>query len=258
MSASGGSGSPPPVPTPVTREWTRVVTELRRPVVISPHLDDAVLSVPGFLLAHPEATVLTVFSASDPAGVPSRWDQRCGLAQTADPMAVRRAEDAAALRRLGVRGRCLGEVDGAYRSDGGQDRDVAAIARRLESVLDQLAPDGVAAPIGLLHPDHLAAHDAALLVASRRGAWSWFCYEDHPYRFVPGALAWRLGELLRAGLHPTPAPMPRRVDPVAVAAALACYRSQLAVLEEDWGLAALRGAGVGEAWWRLSRDAAGG
>lgn len=258
MSAARDSTSPPPRPAPVTREWTRVVTGLRRPIVLSPHLDDAVLSVPGFLLAHPGATVLTVFSASDPAALPSPWDQRCGLAASADPMCVRREEDQAALRRLGVRGRYLGEVDGGYHPDGGQQRDVTAVAARLESALDELAPSAVAVPMGLLHPDHITTHDAALLVAARRDAWSWFCYEDHPYRFVPGALAWRVGELLRNGLTPTPAAMPRRVDPRRTAAAVSCYRSQLAALEEDWGLAGLRGAGVGETWWRLHRNDSGG
>ena len=78
--------------------------ELDRLLVISPHLDDAVLSCGALLLAHPGATVATLFAASPPAYTDplNEHDTDCGFRPGDDTMAVRREEDVRAMRAVGA------------------------------------------------------------------------------------------------------------------------------------------------------------
>ncbi|MGY1741630.1 MULTISPECIES: PIG-L family deacetylase [unclassified Blastococcus] len=79
-----------------------------RVLAVSPHLDDAAFSAGGTLAAlaaagH-EVTVLTCFTATvpDPAGFALACQLDKGLPAEADYMALRRAEDAAAMAALGA------------------------------------------------------------------------------------------------------------------------------------------------------------
>jgi LmbE family N-acetylglucosaminyl deacetylase len=79
-----------------------------RVLAVSPHLDDAAFSVGGTLAALADAghevTVLTCFTASvpDPTGFALACQLDKGLPADADYMALRRAEDAAAMAVLGA------------------------------------------------------------------------------------------------------------------------------------------------------------
>jgi hypothetical protein len=66
-------------------------------VVVSPHLDDAVLSVYGQL--GPETTVITVLAGLPPEGCLSDWDGQSGATDSRARMAERREEDRRALAR---------------------------------------------------------------------------------------------------------------------------------------------------------------
>jgi LmbE family N-acetylglucosaminyl deacetylase len=84
----------------------------RRIVVVSPHLDDAVLSLGATIRAAARAgddvCVLTVF-AGDPGSVESasEWDARAGFRTGGEAARVRRDEDTAACAVLGARTRWL-------------------------------------------------------------------------------------------------------------------------------------------------------
>lgn len=73
------------MPAAVTdmREWGLPEPgELDRVVILSPHLDDAVLGCGRFMAAHPGVTVLTVY-AGKPTYYPepmTRWDRIAGTA----------------------------------------------------------------------------------------------------------------------------------------------------------------------------------
>ena len=84
------------------------------------------------------------------------------------------------------------------------------------------------------------------------GAPSWFCYEDHGYKHLPGLLAWRIAKLFRAGLWPTPAIVPIEPDMTRKRAAIACYASQVPPLERDHALTERLDANVPEQYWRLA------
>jgi LmbE family N-acetylglucosaminyl deacetylase len=110
----------------------------------------------------------------------------------------------------------------------------------------------VLVPFGLANPDHVTTHDAGRLLVDRRPAWSWWCYVDAGYSHIPGLLAWRVAQLFRSGLWPTPARVPVDGGLDRKRAALACYRSQLPALAEDWGFDASLPDPAPEQVWRLA------
>src|SRR4051812_32684970 len=76
--------------------------ELDRIVVVSPHLDDAVLGCGRFMSVHRGVTVVSVF-AGNPSAYPDPmrlWDVQSGFGPDDDVMEVRRDEDRAALSVL--------------------------------------------------------------------------------------------------------------------------------------------------------------
>jgi LmbE family N-acetylglucosaminyl deacetylase len=239
------------------REWGLVdADELATVVIVSPHLDDAVLGCGRFMAAHPGTTVVTVY-----AGAPDRypdpmthWDTLAGFAAGDDVLAARRAEDAAALGVLGATPRWLDFVEHQYLPRAawvGPDATVDG----LEAALRELAPTAVFLPFGLANPDHGATHEAGLLVRERFPEPAWFCYEDTGYKHIPGLLAWRVPRLFRAGLWPTPVAL-RADDPDdRKRAALDRYPSQWRALDADWRLAPKLVAP--EQLWRLAPPPAG-
>lgn len=227
--------------------------ELDRIVVISPHLDDAVLGCTHLLAAHPGTTVVTVF-AGRPATYPDpmeRWDALCGFQPGDEVHAARRAEDAAALELLEARPVWLDFVEHSHlpRTEWVRGEDLAAA---LEAVLRATDPTAVVAPFGLANPDHDATHDAAMLVRQRYPEPAWFCYEDMGYKHIPGLLASRIARLFVAGTWPTPAALPLAVDEARKRAVVDCYPSQVRALEAEWQVGAKLAAPAPEQFWRLA------
>src|SRR5689334_9636806 len=184
--------------------------ELDRVVVVSPHLDDAVLSCARFMAAHPGCTVATVFAGNPPSYPdPMRlWDEQSGFGPGDDVMAARRAEDEAALAVLAAEPRHLDFVEHTYLPD---DRPVApaVIEPALTETLRELRPTLVLAPFGLANPDHDVTHKACMLARDALGeATQWWCYEDTGYKHIPGMLAWRVARLFRRDVWPTPVSPP--------------------------------------------------
>ncbi|SLM93735.1 glycosyltransferase [Brachybacterium nesterenkovii] len=114
-------------------------------LILSPHLDDAVLSVSA-LLDEPGAEVWTVFAGVPADGVSTAWDRACGYDSGAELVRDRRLEDAAAL--AGIRHRHLDLLDRAYADPGERPQDLAELAAQLRAWLTE-HPDGLlVAPSG--------------------------------------------------------------------------------------------------------------
>jgi len=182
-----------------------------RLLAISPHLNDAVLSI-GAGLAQAardgaKVTVYTVFAGTAPppySVAAQRMHAVWGLEPDDDAPLRRRNEDIAALEHLGVayrHGRFLDSIyrrlpDGRWLADhveGGQklaisehspDSDpelVAEIAEDIKSIIDEVDPTLLVTCAAILdHPDNQAARDAALFAAHEKNipARLW---EDLPY-----------------------------------------------------------------------------
>jgi LmbE family N-acetylglucosaminyl deacetylase len=241
------------------REWGVVdPAELERIVVVSPHLDDAVLGCSYLMAGHPGTTVVTVF-AGRPAEYPrpmERWDALCGFVEGDEVHEARRAEDDAALAVLDATAWWLDFVEHSYLDRTDWVR-APSIVGTLEATLRSLSPTAVFVPFGLANPDHDATHEASMLVRDRFGEPHWFCYEDTGYKHIPGLLAWRIAKLFRSGTWPTPAAVPIDVDHERKMRALACYPSQQRALEADWQLGVKLAAPAPEQYWLLQPPPAG-
>jgi LmbE family N-acetylglucosaminyl deacetylase len=196
-------------------------------LIVSPHMDDAVLSAGQVMAGRPKMTVATVFS-----GVPrdcgqlTSYDRDCGFENAEQAIRTRRDEDRAALGVLDGHTYWLDFVDHQY----GEPANEAAIVDALATAVEAVRPKVLIGPLGLAHPDHHTTRRAyqRLVADTRIEAW---LYEDLPSRVlwpeeVPEALAWwkGMGHRPELGFVGT-GPLERKQ------AALACYASQLGLLE---------------------------
>jgi LmbE family N-acetylglucosaminyl deacetylase len=220
-----------------------------RLVIVSPHLDDAVLSCGQLLAGRRGAFVVTVM-AGVPADCqqPTDWDRRSGFGSAPTAMRARRHEDAVALSTLDAGWLWLEYLDGQYDS---QRPTVDELADSLDRALPSEAE--LLGPLGLGHADHRLTGDAFEVVAQRRLRRDQRCavYADEPYHHLDrGASArGRLLELREHGLRPI---RRRAVSPArrraAKARALAAYRSQIGALAQSYGPAALGRLGPESIW----------
>jgi LmbE family N-acetylglucosaminyl deacetylase len=213
----------------------------------------------GHLLgSYADTTVITVLGGRPPAYPEevSEWDALGGFLPGDDVVAVRRAEDAAAMEVLGSQYRWLDFSDHQYLAppDRPTPEDVAPV---LAQTISELDPTSVFFPMGLGNPDHVMVHDASLAVRALHGERAWFCYEDHGYKHIPGLLAWRVAKLLRSHPWPTPAIVPHDPDEERKRRAIWCYISQIPPLERDHALTARMEGRVPEQFWSLAPPPAG-
>ncbi len=239
-------------------------------VILSPHLDDAVLSVGGSMhcwaAAGERVLVVSAFTADPPPGEPSAFaselHRRWGV-DGRSAYARRREEDEAALRLLGVERLHLHLLDCIYRRADGdwlypseealfgplEARDAAVqreLTRRLRQLVRRLGgTPTLYAPLAIGgHVDHRLVRQAAVEL----GWPSTVYYEDFPYCAVlpddasAGAgvsPAWRgPSPAVPAVANPPAAPASlvlrrqslERQDVAAKVRAAACYASQLGVL----------------------------
>ncbi|SMO58019.1 N-acetylglucosaminyl deacetylase, LmbE family [Geodermatophilus aquaeductus] len=200
-----------------------------RVVAVSPHLDDAAFSVGGTLAALADAghevTVVTCFTRSvpDPAGFALACQLDKGLTADVDYMALRRAEDAAAMAVLGAVSRHLDLPEAPHRGytsapdlfAGVHDGD--DVWRPVCAALADVPGDLWLAPQALgAHVDHLQVL-RAVTALDRPALW----WRDSPYVLrEPDAVP---GPDLPGGLTPVELPQ----DAARRADACACYATQL-------------------------------
>ena len=174
-------------------------------LAVSPHLDDAALSIGGLLASQQAASVVTVFAGQPPKDTLSRiaveLHESCGHGW--DSITHRRREDFAACSCLGVGLRQLGHLDALYRrlpsgeplivreSDlfaqrvlGPGETTLQRVEQDLDAELQFSRPQIVLCPLAIGgHVDHClvrAAMERLYWRGRLLGAALWF-YEDLPY-----------------------------------------------------------------------------
>ena len=157
-------------------------------VVLSPHLDDAVLSCWHVLEGSEAVTVVNVFTGSPAPGTrPPRWDRVTGARDPVARMRERREEDR---RALGLAGRAsvdLGLLDAQY----GRIRSpIRPLLDRLQRWRDPATVLYAPAALGR-HPDHEVVRDVALDLA--RAGWRVVLYADLPHGIRHGWPGWVAG-----------------------------------------------------------------
>lgn len=153
-----------------------------RVVVISPHLDDAVLSL-GASIARltrrgVRVDVLSVFGC-DPSSTraPSGWDRRAGFANEGAAAAARREEDRVACHIVGASPRVLDSRGGSYGGPGDADLTWRAIAEVVAGADVVLIPG-----FPLTNDDHRWLF--TLLVERPLPADRVAVYAEQPYRYA--------------------------------------------------------------------------
>jgi LmbE family N-acetylglucosaminyl deacetylase len=154
-------------------------------VILSPHLDDAVLSCWHLLSGPGDVRVINVFAGSPPleSGA-SWWDRSTGATDSVARMEERRAEDREAFAIAGRTAVDLDFLDAQYEP---RDQSLEQIVSRLR---DLIGPDEVVyAPAALGdHADHEQVRAAALELASSGQPVR--LYADHPHAVRHGWPAW--------------------------------------------------------------------
>ena len=144
-----------------------------RVLVVSPHLDDAALSLADQLRGLP-AHVVTVITTADATTDPG-WAQTCGFSDAFAEFAGRRAEDEAAMRAIGVPFTHAGIVSGSL-TEHAAEQMINAVLTEIGEVptltllplgaggvsgsLDRLRRRIMRTPFGSpVHPEHLWVRD---------------------------------------------------------------------------------------------------
>ena len=190
---------------PALRILTPTVNFTRRVFAISPHLDDAALSVGAtladFAVRGADVEVLTLFAGAphEPLSEVARvFHVKCGLPTDAAAIALRREEDQAAMHELGAHAHHREFLDAIYRrTPDGQwlcrhdqamfdaqplDQDLLdEVSREVRHVLHTVAPDLVLTCTAVgNHIDHQLTR-AAILHAITGTEMRLLLWEDLPY-----------------------------------------------------------------------------
>ncbi|MFA6460922.1 MAG: PIG-L family deacetylase [Candidatus Woesearchaeota archaeon] len=162
-------------------------------IILSPHFDDAVLSVGSIISEHHGPKYLLTFF-STPTITPqylTHWDEMCGFTASVDAREIRTQENVNAAHWLGAKVINMDYVDNQYelRSPLDNSTIVEAIVKDIEKIIE--STNGAQVTIigpsyfgeGFTHPDHLLVSQAfvqVLTTACYANATFYF-YEDLPY-----------------------------------------------------------------------------
>ena len=161
------------------------------PLLLSPHLDDAVIDCWSVLTAPGDLNVVNVFVGVPPPGHTTHWDRIVGAQDSAALMRDRIDEDRKALARANRTPVNLDFLEHQQRADrrppslGAIDAAVAAVVPATSRLL---AP----AALGTPHPDHVRVRAYALACA--RAGIPVELYADLPYAVVYGWPHWVTGD----------------------------------------------------------------
>lgn len=217
--------------------------------ILSPHLDDAVLSLGQFMSTVP-CEVITVFAGTPEWGprAASAYDRARGFTTSAEAMAMRRSEDAAAVGGLRGRVRHLEFLDGQYLD--GDRRTDSERETVTDVVADLIDPtEHFFAPLGIGHPDHRFVAQCARDACPAGGG---LClYEELPYRVLHPEEVFAQLDVVRAegfevGAETWPPPLGAG-DRMRKAKVIGAYRSQFPNGADDPCLL------VPERIWRCTR-----
>jgi LmbE family N-acetylglucosaminyl deacetylase len=159
-------------------------------VILSPHFDDAVLSLGGVLSQRVNETiVVTIFGGNPaPAQLAEGWAAAAGFGNSDMEITTRTMENARALCRYGARAHDLSYLDFPYRDKSDDALLPLRIAQDITAILEPHSLRRVflygpaALPLSHAHPDHRIVHDAFLVAARHLSPNVRSCfYEDLPY-----------------------------------------------------------------------------
>jgi hypothetical protein len=226
---------------------SRLQVDARAPeLLLSPHLDDAVLDCWSLLASDRELRVVNIFTGIPQAGRVAQWDAITGAKDSAERVRERIAEDAIAMSRAAREPMNLPFLDAQYRPPPPAP-SLDELDLELSSAVG--AASRVYAPAGLGgHPDHVLARRYARMLL--RAGMPVTLYAELPYCVMHGWPAWvdgREPDLNRnvdafwlsfldlvGEMPPLRSAHVERLDDQAASAkleAMLCYRTQIRSLD---------------------------
>lgn len=190
-------------------------------LIVSPHFDDAVLSAGQFMAERPDCVVATIFGGfpENSENVVTPYDTKCGFKNAQDAVSVRRRENNAATALLRATKIDFDFPDGQY----GYHVSEEEITEVLQRLIDGQKYDGIYAPVGLGHPDHVKVSNAVLALQTDLPIVLW---EDIPIRITEPELVPARLEALGIEYSPSRTIL-NRVYIADKVRALMCYSSQM-------------------------------
>jgi LmbE family N-acetylglucosaminyl deacetylase len=231
---------------------------LPRQIVVSPHFDDAALSLAHVLQrARERATVVTICAGPPPGDLPvSEWDALSGFASGREAARMRALEDRRACALTGSRHVHLRHRDGPYRGASLRASSIrGAIERLLRSGDILWLPAGIGG-----HPDHLGVRAALLPLAALLPRARVRVYADLPYAALhsyrlPRAVSSALPGLRAHDVRLRGVAFERKL------AAVRCHASQVAPLSagapgllEPHGILARERAWAHAGSWQIGKE----
>lgn len=165
--------------------------EAAPPLVLSPHLDDAVLDCWSVLTQPGRLNVVNVFAGMPPAGRTTHWDRIVGASDSAELMRRRIEEDREALALAARTPVNLDFLEHQQREDSRPPK-LKALDKALTKVVPAASRVYAPAVLGTPHPDHVRvrAYARACAAAGMRV----LLYADLPYAVVYGWPHWVTGD----------------------------------------------------------------
>jgi hypothetical protein len=160
-------------------------------VLLSPHLDDAVIDCWSILAAPGDVRVVNVFAGVPRPGAVAYFDRLAGATDSAVHVEERIADDRDALDRTGRRAINLGFLARPYRA-GRPEASFADLDAALVAHIPTAAMVYAPAALGEPHPDHELVRDYTLALAV--AGLPVRLYADLPYCAVYGWPAWVTGD----------------------------------------------------------------
>jgi len=162
-------------------------------IVLSPHFDDAVLSIGGIIAEFDGPKYIVSFFSTPTTTTQylTWWDEKSGFTKSTDARETREQENKNAAHLLGARVINLDYVDNQYeiRSSSDSTSLVEAIKRDIEDIIGSM-PNAQITIVGpsyfgetFTHPDHLVV-SKALVQAVQQARYAnthFYFYEDLPY-----------------------------------------------------------------------------
>ncbi len=164
---------------------------VREYVILSPHFDDAALSLGGFLAQHgSQSTVVTFFTAPPKTSMKTSWDNEAGFTDSTIAANVRRKENEKALGIFSNAVINLDYLDNQYRKDAA---DAALLTTTFKYDIEYIITSAHGHHISvygpsdfgkdITHPDHKILHDAFIAAEKENTVPNvdFYLYEDFPY-----------------------------------------------------------------------------
>ena len=189
------------------------ITSDRVRIVLSPHLDDATLSLGGLIAKSTHSAdspiIATVFSGTPKVATSTVWDTKSGFKNSNEAMTTRLSENNDSAYILNSQVVNMGYLDNEYRGNTATTSlenkiatDIIKLIRSHDTSTSSMEVYGPAVfPGNVSHVDHAILHDAYMDAISQykpRGIVTFFIYEDFPYAKEAGVPKTDITKTLRS------------------------------------------------------------